>query len=125
MKKEDALAERERIEKALNEIEVKQQDNNQRAKNWFDLSVKTFEFACFARFWFQNGTVEQKRAILSALGSNLTLKDKKLSISIRKPLNFIEEMVQAVPEVSLRFEPAKFEIKTLLSRAQISTLLRG
>lgn len=61
MSKEEALIEKERLVKDLNKIEEKQSDNNQRAENWFELSVKTFEFACFARFWFQNGALRAKK----------------------------------------------------------------
>ena len=40
------------------------------------------EFATAARVWFENGSPEQKRDIFFSLsGSNLILKDKKLSIS--------------------------------------------
>ncbi|MCU7490526.1 MAG: hypothetical protein HF312_02580 [Ignavibacteria bacterium] len=41
---------------------------------------------------FKNGTIEQKRMILKSLGSNLLLKDRKLIISLEKPILLIKEI---------------------------------
>ena len=51
-----------------------------RAKVWIDLTEKTFNFACNARYRFENGDIQTKREVLCALGQNYTLKDKKLVI---------------------------------------------
>ena len=64
-----------------------------------------FTFARDARKNFEEGGLEQKREILSALGSNLLLKDKILSISIQKPLILIEEAVKEVKTIHSRLEP--------------------
>lgn len=51
-------------------------------EEWVTLTEQTFDFACYAHIWFENGDEKTKKAILSCLGSNLTLKDKKLNISL-------------------------------------------
>ena len=109
MKKEDALTERNRLEQELLAIEKGQEASNRRALDWFDSCVHVFDYACHARFWFEEGNTEQKRAIFSALGSNLILKDKKLSVEFTFPLKEIEHMVEIAPEITAEFEPAEIE----------------
>lgn len=55
-------------------------ETEQRAESWIELTEKAFTFALYAREHFINGEIEKKKTILSALGSNQTLKDKKFSI---------------------------------------------
>ncbi|TSD01401.1 MAG: hypothetical protein Greene101415_248, partial [Parcubacteria group bacterium Greene1014_15] len=47
-------------------------------------------------------------AIFSSLGSNLTLKDKKLNIQAFKPYLMIKEALAAVRAEQEMFEPAKY-----------------
>ena len=77
------------------------------------MSEKTFNFACYARYWFAKGDKEAKRQILSGIGSNIVLKDKKLCIDVTKPLQFIETAKQAVVEISSKFEPKKESVTAL------------
>ncbi len=70
--KEQLLAEQVGIEEQL-------KANKYSSHNWIELAEKTFDFACHARYWFQNGTLEDKKIILQTIGgSNLSLKDKQL-----------------------------------------------
>jgi site-specific DNA recombinase len=52
----------------------------------------TFEFLTGLRDRFVEGDAATKKEILAAVGSNLILKDKILSIEARKPFRLIEEM---------------------------------
>lgn len=63
-----------------------------RIEKWLDIAEKTFDFACHARQWFAKGAPEEKGQILQVLGSNLTLKDKKLSLDLKKPFLWIEKV---------------------------------
>ena len=56
-------------------------DTENRAEKWLELTEKTFNFACYARKEFIFGDLNKKREILSALGQNFTLKDKKVYIT--------------------------------------------
>ncbi len=63
---------------------------------------------------FTNGTLEQKRIILSSLGSNLSLKDKILHIELEKPLlllNEINSSLKGQKSKRKRLEPAQVPIK--------------
>jgi len=93
--KSKLLKEKTHLEEMLNET-------GQRTERWLELSEKTFNFACYARYWFANGAPEQKKQIFRALGSNLFLKDKKLTIDLKEPFRIIEE--------SKRFEPLNFSL---------------
>jgi hypothetical protein len=66
------------------------QDTGHRVDRWVDLSEKTLEFARTARDRFAKGDLATKKDILLSIGSNLTLKDKKLSIQAAKPYLLLE-----------------------------------
>jgi len=69
----DLLKEKAALEELL-------KDAGHRVEKWLQLSEKTFDFACTARERFAKGDPQTKREILAAVGSNLVLKDKQLSI---------------------------------------------
>ncbi len=69
------------------------------------LTKETFEFARNARMWFANGTQEKQRAVLSGIGSNHTLRDKKLLIVAKKPLIVVERHLSTAIEDLSRLEP--------------------
>ena len=60
-------------------------------ERWFELSRNLFLFSNRAKFWLVHGDQAEKRLILSTVGSNLTLKDKLLSIEAKKPFNILRE----------------------------------
>ena len=63
----------------------------QRASNWLELAENTFKFCRYARYWFTNGTWEDKKIILSTIGLNLSLKDKILTIEPVKLFSLMKE----------------------------------
>jgi site-specific DNA recombinase len=83
---------RQRFEllKEKSSLEELLRDTGHRVARWVELSEKTFEFACTARDRFAKGDVQTKKEILAAVGSNLTLKDKKLRIEALKPIFILE-----------------------------------
>jgi len=99
-RKAELIKEKARLEEILN-------DTSGRAEKWLDVAEKTFDFACYARQWFAKGSPQEKGAILQALGSNLTLKDKILHIQLKKPLIFFERVPSGLAQVKCRFEPKK------------------
>ena len=65
---------------------------------------------------------------MQALGSNRTLKDKKLFIQADKLFFHVANLIQGVPEVSAMFEPKKSgltERKIETFYAQNAIVLRG
>lgn len=80
---------------------------NERVEKWVELSQKTFEFACYARYKFTNGSLHEKRVILQTIGSNLILKDKKLFVDVLKPYLIIEKSKKQVERITATLEHEK------------------
>jgi len=83
---------RSRVEllKAKARLEESLGDTGNRVQRWLELSEQIFEFASTARDRFEKGDSKVKKEILDAIGSNLTLKDKKLIIEAKKPFFIIQ-----------------------------------
>ena len=104
-KKKELLEEKVRLKELLN-------DTDDRINKWIEKAEAVLNFARNAKKEFEKGSLEKKRQILSALGSNLFLKDKKLIISIEKPLSLMEKVSQEVKKIHRRFEPLKKPVNT-------------
>lgn len=88
-KKQDLMAQKEGLREQLSKID-------KHIDEWTELSSKTFDFASTARDRFEKGTLEDKKIILRAVGSNLILKDKKLSVQPRAPFLLIQKAVREI-----------------------------
>ncbi len=99
-KRTELLAKKEEL---LEKIKQADQDKNK----WVELTEKTFDFACYARYWFAKGDSTAKTEILGTLGNNLTIKDRKLWIDRSKPFFLIEKGLQEIEEVVEKLEPKK------------------
>lgn len=87
-------------------LEQEQQNTGRRIEEWVDWAENSFSFAAAARVWFENGSPEQRRAIFSSLSrSNLTLKDRELSISLRNPLDLYAAIATKYPTTRVMLEP--------------------
>lgn len=62
---------------------------------WTDLSIKTMNFAGTAQERWLNGSILDKKAIMTVIGSNLVLKDKKLAIEPKTPFLMIEKALRS------------------------------
>lgn len=71
---------------------------NKEILEWVELSERTFDFACYAHIWFEKGDEKTKRAILSCLGSNLTLKGKKVFVNYHSFVKTLIKSRQAVED---------------------------
>lgn len=54
----------------------------QKVEEEIELSKKTFNFVRYAHLWFKNGDRNTRRAIFSALGSNLVLTNQNVAIKL-------------------------------------------
>jgi len=93
--------------KEKNQLETELQSVGKKVDEWIEFSDKTFNFVCYARKWFAKGDLETKKAIFACFGWNLLLKDKKVSISLKKPFKVICEGLLKAKEELERLEPAK------------------
>ncbi|MCD6318713.1 recombinase family protein [Candidatus Aerophobetes bacterium] len=104
-KKKELLEEKVKLQELLN-------DSDNRVTKWIDKAETVFNFARDAKKKFEKGSLEEKRQILSALGSNLFLKDKKLRITVEKPFLLIEKAAKEVKVIHERLEPLKKPVNT-------------
>lgn len=82
-KRRTLLNERERLKEKL-------EDTEHRADRWLDLAEGTFQFAHNLLERFNDGNVQQKKIILSTVGSNPILRDKALSIEPVQPFGYLQ-----------------------------------
>jgi hypothetical protein len=68
---------------------------------------KLYSFAQNVLPSFKNGDMKTKRAILTSIGSNLILKDKKIDITLEKELEPLKSISLVVNAIFTRFEPRK------------------
>ncbi len=68
------------------------------------LAKKTFQFAAYAKYWFENGNPQGQRNILTGIGSNFEIIDKKLLISVKKPLIIIQKQFTGPDSEAKRFD---------------------
>jgi hypothetical protein len=70
-----------------------------------ELSEKSIDFASTARDRFRKGDCETKKEILTALGSNLVLNDKRLSIQALAPFMILETTLNSDKTPDKPIEP--------------------
>jgi site-specific DNA recombinase len=87
-------------------------DTDSRITSWADAFETALHFVAHAKDEFEAGDAEKRRRILLALGSNLTLKDKKLSIDLEKTLLPMQRLATAVRDIHAAFEPQKDRMAT-------------
>ncbi len=94
------LGEKARLQEILN-------DADRNVDKWLEKAEKALSFARDAKTKFEKAKDDwqAKKSILADFGSNLSLMGGKLSVSLVKPLNYIEEAAVEVRAIHERLEP--------------------
>lgn len=71
---------------------------------WSNLAIQTFDLVKNIKERFTNGTIEQRKTILRVIGSNLSVKDKRIDIIVRNPFEYIQQAVSVIND-GKRLEP--------------------
>lgn len=82
-------------------------DTQARIETWLKRAEDMFSFAETAERRFETGTLEDKRHVLSCLGSNLVLSGKQLQIQVDKNLALFQEVAPEVKSLHNRLEPTQ------------------
>jgi site-specific DNA recombinase len=117
------LSQKNRLTKMKLLLEAKNSKSKNLAEEELEITRGTFNFAAYARAWFAKGTLERQREILSSIGLNHMLIDKKLLIQLKKPLAVIEKHQNPSSFEFKRFEPLKFRQNNEKSRRFSPTFL--
>ena len=114
--------------KRKNALEQGLNTQGEEMEKWLELSEKTFNFACYARTWYEKGDSKVKRSILGCLGSNLVLKDRIINIDIHPFFLSVLESKNTLDKenVSARTSDMPYDISDNSTfDPQFSTWLRG
>lgn len=107
-KKGELELEKKKLSEQLEKI-----DNH--ADTWNALTIDTFDFVKNIKERFANGTIEQRKTILRTIGSNLVIKNKKLTIEVRKPFEIIMNAVEVLDDDVLARTPELPVISTQMA----------
>jgi site-specific DNA recombinase len=99
-KKTSAMEEKERLSESL-------ADKDGQFNTWADNMEFALSFVTHARNKFKDGTPAERRRIFLALGSNLTLKDRKVMFDEANMLLPMKKLAAEVASIHERLEPAK------------------
>ncbi len=92
LKKQELIIKKQNIEDSITRL-------GEQFEQWIDLTVKTFQFSTMAKYRFENGSNDDKRTILRAFGSNLTVCGKQIDITIRTPFEKIQRAIRGISDV--------------------------
>ncbi len=81
------------------------ENTTERVERWMQTADEMFTFIEEAKWKLDKGDLHVRRGILAALGSNLIVKDKMLSIDTEKCLFPIKKISKEILAIRKRFEP--------------------
>jgi len=93
-------------------------DLNERQDNWVDTTEKAVNFLRSVKIRFNDGSIEEKKIILSTLGSNMELKDGKLSLEANGVYKSFQRGIDLTKQLITRLEPQKGRLKTSKTLSQ-------
>lgn len=99
-KKAQLMGEKSRLQELL-------QDTDTRVSNWLDYAEEAFVLAELASERLKSNNLDTQRSVLAEIGSNLILKDRKLSLDIDKPLLLIKQAAETAKTIKSRLEPVE------------------
>lgn len=76
-------------------------------KNWITDCERFFNFTQQLQTRFSTASVEDKKALLLLVASNLTLKDGEVAVAYSEPYATLAKLSLAGQPVASKFEPAK------------------
>src|SRR3989338_3942903 len=86
-------------------LEDAQKDFAKKLESARTKSEKDFNYSIYARDWLNNGTIEDKRTVLTELGYNPSINEQILSISLKETYSYISEEQENIVFESNRLEP--------------------
>ncbi len=95
---EEYKAKKTVLQDELFRLREKLRTTEDRADKHHKLVEDAFDYVTYAKVWFYKSAIEEKKAILSTLGSNFLIDDGKLLITNKKWIDFMKEKYAGVTE---------------------------
>jgi site-specific DNA recombinase len=112
------------LEKEKDELEQQIKNQNKLTNEWIEAAETLLTFSDIAEKRFKEGSDEVKRAILSSLGWNLSLKDKKLDFTMVKWILPMKNLASYLKQDNSWLEPKNvFNYKDILGNLTEKSLL--
>lgn len=99
------ISKKEMVEKERTSLKEQLDGFEHRVNSWVTMTEQVFDFAVAAKKKFIEGSLKEKRQVLSSLGSNLVLTDKNLSIHQFEPFRLVADRLAEKPEMVQMLEP--------------------
>lgn len=122
---EEYISKKQELESEKSSIQHLMNTTDSIADNWIKKTEKLFDFGSRAIEIFENGDTKQKRELLNLLGSNLFIRDKKLSIQVEKPIIYLQDISNELKGVNSQkstFEPQLKPSKRTTYRTNFSKI---
>lgn len=102
----------------LEELQEEQTQIAKRTENWYYMVESTLSVLVSARDKFSSGTLEDKRHILSLLGSDPILTEKKIGLKVHYWVKEIGDCKQALTEKPILVRTGQQQIKNASEKAK-------
>lgn len=107
LSEEEYLELRKRLIEDRESLEEQIEASDTIQDQYMELTEKTFNFVCYAKYWFEHGDSHEKSLILKSLGYNLTLQGKKVQFTSNKPFYLVRKTYEILKEKAHAVEPNK------------------
>lgn len=119
---EEYLAKKASLVEELSAIKSLMTNKNTQPLDWRKSMGETFSLVAEILEVLQNGTIEEKKTVMSKIGSNLTLKDKKVIISNTNQFKVLINDMMGAREENPSFEPKNI-VSTSKENAAFAAIL--
>lgn len=93
---EEYVAQKERLATDVQQLKEQLRDTETRGEKWFELAEQAFDLATNAKAIFNSGAEDEKRQVFQAIGSRVSLKNKRLTFEAHPWLVPIQEKYPAI-----------------------------
>jgi hypothetical protein len=107
LKKEHYQNEKKRLEAEQSRLKSYLDAVKLRFTDWIHDAERLMTFSEHAIEEFNKGTLERKRAIITALGTEHILRDREIELKVEKPLLAMQKVVVSINSTGDRLEPPK------------------
>ena len=111
-----------RYEKKRTQLKKVRQKYDDRKDDWLEKIEHSFNYAKNARSQFAKGDKNTKKELFVTLGSNFFLEDKKLTVDLHKPFQYMRNSNEEVSKLLPSLEPLENSLDNM-KKADLERLI--